>query len=134
MSSPDTATYGVTSMIAPLRRVLVRRPATEGDWAGAAWRTPDPDLLARQHEDFCELLADLGPQVEVADALDGQVDAVYMHDPMVMTGRGGIALKMAKPMRMREPGHAAAELERLGIPLLGVLSGDAYADGGDRYW
>jgi len=137
MSSPDAAaaaTYGVTSMIAPLRRVLVRRPVTFGDWAGAGWRTPDPDLLARQHEDFCELLADLGPQVEVADALDGQVDAVYVHDPMVMTGRGGIALQMAKPARAREPRHAAEELERLGIPLLGVLSGDAYADGGDRYW
>jgi N-dimethylarginine dimethylaminohydrolase len=137
MSSLDAAAaaaYGVTSMIAPLRRVLVRRPAVEGDWAGAAWRTPDPELLARQHEDFCELLAGLGPEVEIAEALDGQVDSVYMHDPMVMTARGGIALQMAKPARVREPAHAAEELERLGIPLLGALSGDAYADGGDRYW
>ena len=134
MSAPEAATYGVTSMIAPLRRVLVRRPATSGDWAGAAWRTPDPGLLARQHEDFCELLAALGPEVEVAEALDGQVDSVYMHDPMVMTARGGIALQMLKPARVREPEHAARELERLGVPLLGRLSGDAYADGGDRYW
>jgi N-dimethylarginine dimethylaminohydrolase len=134
MSSPDTTTYGVTSMIAPLRRVLVRRPATSGDWAGAAWRRPDADLLARQHEDFCELLAGLGPEVEVAAALDGQVDAVYMHDPMVMTARGGIPLRMRKPVREREPGHAAEELARLGIPVLGTLSGDEYADGGDRYW
>jgi dimethylargininase len=137
MSAPDAAAaarYGVTSMIAPLRRVLVRRPATSGDWAGAAWRTPDPDLLVRQHEDFCALLAGLGAEVEVADALEGQVDSVYVHDPMVMTGRGGIPLQMAKPARVREPGHAAEELERLAIPVLGTLSGDAYADGGDRYW
>ena len=134
MSSPDTATYGVTSMIAPLRRVLIRRPATSGDWAGAGWRTPDPELLARQHERFCELLAELGAQVEVADALEGQVDAVYMHDPMVMTARGAIPLRMIKPARVREPGHAAEELERLGIPVLGTLEGDEYADGGDRYW
>jgi len=126
--------YGVTSMIDPLRRVLVRRPALAGDWADAAWRTPDPDLLAAQHDAFCALLADLGPEVEVAPALDGQVDAVYMHDPMVMTGRGGIPLRMAKPMRTREPGHAAEELERLGIPVLGTLDAPAYADGGDRYW
>ena len=128
------AKYGVTSMIAPLRRVLVRRPATSGDWAGAAWRRPDRDLLARQHQEFCELLAGLGAEVEVAEALEGQVDSVYVHDPMVMTGRGGIPLQMAKPARVREPGHAAEELERLGIPVLGTLSGDAYADGGDRYW
>ena len=134
MSAPDTATYGVTSMIAPLRRVLVRRPATAGDFAGAAWRTPDPGRLAAQHEAFCALLAELGAEVEVAEALDGQVDAVYMHDPMVMTGRGGIPLRMAKPARTREPEHAAAELARLGIPLVGTLEAPAYADGGDRYW
>jgi N-dimethylarginine dimethylaminohydrolase len=135
MTSPDTAAaYGVTSMIAPLRRVLVRRPALSGDWAGAAWRTPDPDRLAAQHEAFCALLAALGPEVEVAGALDGQVDAVYMHDPMVMTGRGGIPLRMAKPARRREPGHATEELGRLGIPVLGTIEAPGYADGGDRYW
>jgi N-dimethylarginine dimethylaminohydrolase len=137
MGIPDAAaaaTYGVTSMIAPLRRVLVRRPATAGDWAGAAWRTPDPDRLSAQHEAFCELLADLGAEVEVAPALDDQVDAVYMHDPLVMTARGGIPLRMAKPARTREPGHAALELERLGVPVLGTLEAPAYADGGDRYW
>jgi dimethylargininase len=126
--------YGVTSMISPLRRVLVRRPSRDGDWAGAGWRTPDAGLLARQHEAFCELLARLGPEVEVAPALDGQVDSVYMHDPLVMTGRGGIALRMAKPARRAEPGHAADELERLAIPVLGKLAAPAHADGGDRFW
>jgi dimethylargininase len=121
-------------MTAPLRRVLVRRPALAGDWKGAAWRTPDPTLLAAQHEAFCELLDGLGARVEIADALEGQIDAVYMHDPMILTGRGGISLRMAKPARRQEPAHAARELERLGIPLLGRLDPPAYADGGDRYW
>jgi dimethylargininase len=137
MARPEAtaaAPYGVSSMIAPLRRVLVRRPATTGDWAGAAWRTPDADLLRSQHERFCELLEQLGARVEVAEALDGQVDAVYMHDPMVVTGRGGIALRMAKPARRREPEAAAQELERLGIPVLGALDAPAFADGGDRLW
>jgi N-dimethylarginine dimethylaminohydrolase len=129
-----TAPYGVSSMIAPLRRVLVRRPAIAGDWAGAAWRKPDADLLRSQHEAFCELLERLGARVEVAAALDGQVDAVYVHDPMVMTRRGGIALRMAKPARRREPEAAAQELERLGIPVLGALEAPSYADGGDRLW
>jgi N-dimethylarginine dimethylaminohydrolase len=127
-------TYGVTSMTAPLRRVLVRRPATSGDWEGAGWRVPDPVALARQHEAFCALLAGLGPEVEVAGALDGQVDAVYMHDPLLVTARGGIPLNMRKPARRREPGHARDELERLGVPVLGMLPGDAYADAGDRFW
>ena len=39
-----------------------------------------------------------------------------MHDPLIMSGRGGIPLNMAKPARMREPGHAAEELERARHP------------------
>ena len=72
--------------------------------------------------------------MEVADALDGQVDAVYMHDPLLVTARGGIPLRMHKPARAREPGHAREELERLGVPVLGELPEGAYADGGDRFW
>jgi dimethylargininase len=121
-------------MTAPLRRVLVRRPATTGDWAGAGWRTPNPVALARQHEAFCALLAELGARVEVADALPGQVDAVYMHDTLIVSARGAVPLCMAKPARRREPEHAAQELERLGVPLLGRLEAPAYADGGDRFW
>ena len=129
-----TATFGVTSMTARLRRVLVRRPATSGDWHGAGWRVPDAAALARQHEAFCTLLAQLGTVVEVAGALDGQVDAVYMHDPLLVTARGAIPLRMRKPVRAREPAHAREELERLGVPILGDLPDGAYADGGDRFW
>ncbi len=126
--------FGVTSMTAPLRRVLVRRPATAGDWVGAGWRVPDPVALARQHDAFCELLVELGAELEVAPALEGQVDAVYMHDPLLLTARGGIPLRMRKPARTAEPAHAREELERLGIPILGELPDGAYADGGDRFW
>jgi N-dimethylarginine dimethylaminohydrolase len=126
--------FGVTSMTAPLRRVLVRAPATSGDWEGAGWRVPDPAALERQHEAFCALLAALGAEVELAPALPGQVDAVYMHDPLLMTARGGLPLRMRKPARAREPGHAREELERLGVPVLGALPEGAYADGGDRFW
>jgi len=128
------ARYGVTSMVAPLKRVLVRRPATAGDWDAAGWRTPDPAALTAQHEAFVTLLGDLGAEIELAGALDQLVDAVYMHDPLIMTARGGIPLNMAKPIRSKEPGHAAEELARLDIPVVGTLEGDAYADGGDRFW
>jgi N-dimethylarginine dimethylaminohydrolase len=127
-------TFGVTSMTAPLRRVLVRRPATAGDWVGAGWRVPDAVALAAEHEAFCALLAGLGAEVEIAPVLEGQVDAVYMHDPLLMTARGGIPLRMRKPARAREPAHAREELERLGVPVLGELPEGAFSDGGDRFW
>src|SRR3954454_24727048 len=110
-NEPMTA-YGVTSMVAPLQRVLVRRPATSGDWDDAGWRTPEPTTLERQHAQVVELLDGLGREIELAAALDGQVDSVYMHDPLIMSGRGGIPLNMAKPARVKEPAAARDEFER----------------------
>jgi dimethylargininase len=57
-----------------------------------------------------------------------------MHDPLLMTARGGIPLHMRKPVRAREPAHAREELERFGVPVVGELPDGAYADGGDRFW
>ncbi len=128
------ASFGVTSMSAPLRRVLLRTPATDGDWLGAGWRTPDPDRLLAQHAALCELLEGLGVEVEVAVPLDGLVDSVYMHDPVMLTGRGAIPLRMRKPVRSTEPEAIRTELERLGVPTLGTLPEGAWADGGDRFW
>src|SRR5579863_10373100 len=91
--------YGVSSMCAPLRRVLVRRPSTSGDFAAANWRLPDPGLLLAQHEAFCELLGSLGCQVETAPALGGLVDAIYIRDPGLVTQSGGVLFQMAKPAR-----------------------------------
>jgi dimethylargininase len=126
--------FGVRSMAAPLRRVLVRRPATTGDFTGADWRTPDPELLGRQHDQFCELLADLGCDVEIAAAADEMVDATYVRDPGMVTGRGAVLFQMAKPARAHEPPLLGTALEAAGVPVVAELSGQARADGGDIIW
>jgi N-dimethylarginine dimethylaminohydrolase len=126
--------YGVSSMCSPLRRVLVRRPATAGDFAGAGWRRPGPGLLRAQHEAFCELLTSLGCQVEVAAAVNGLVDATYIRDPGLVTQRGGVVFQMAKPARRDEPLHLATALQAAGVPVVARLDGAARADGGDFVW
>ena len=126
--------YGVNSMCAPLRRVLVRRPATAGDFAAADWRQPDPVLLSAQHDAFCALLASLGCEVEAAAALDGLVDATYIRDPGLVTPRGGVVFQMAKPARGEEPRYLGAALEAAGVPVVARLNGAARADGGDFVW
>lgn len=128
------ARYGVRSMVAPLRRVLVRRPATTGDFAGADWRRPDPELLDRQHDQFCQLLTDLGCDVEVAAAADNMVDATYVRDPGMVTGRGAVLFQMAKPARAEEPPLLGTALEAAGVPVVAELSAAARADGGDIIW
>ena len=54
--------------------------------------------------------------------------------PAGRDGRGGIPLRMAKPARMREPGHAARGAPTARHPRAGDARGHAYADGGDRFW
>lgn len=129
--------YGSASMWGELRRVLVRRPLPEdaAAWEPYGWHAaPDVPAAQAEHEAFCALLEDLGARVEVAPALEGQVDAVYMHDPVIVSARGAIALRMAKPARRAEPEAMVRELERLGVPVLATLEAPAYADGGDRLW
>ena len=51
-------------MSADLRRVMVVRPTTTGNFAGAGWRTPDGDVLLRQHAAFVAVLERLGMRRE----------------------------------------------------------------------
>jgi N-dimethylarginine dimethylaminohydrolase len=129
-----TAAFGVRSMSAELRRVLVVRPTTTGDFAGAGWRSPDGDALLREHDAFVALLDGLGVEVVVATAPTGMVDACFAYDPVFVTGAGAIQLQMTKPARRDEPAFLAAEVERAGVPVVARLSGAATADGGDMFW
>jgi dimethylargininase len=126
--------FGVRSMVAPLRRVLLRRPAASGDFTAADWRIPDPDLLVRQHDRLCQLLADLGCAVELAEAADGMVDATYVRDPGMVTGRGAVLFQMSKAARAGEPPLLGTALEAAGVPVVAELAGPAMADGGDIIW
>ena len=130
----EVETYGVTSGVARLRRVLVRTPATSGDFAAAGWRQPDATTLLRQHAAFCELLSDLGCDVVVAPPVEGLVDACYMYDSAFTIGDGAIVLRSAKPARATEWEPAAAALADAGVPIVAHLAGDATADGGDLFF
>lgn len=135
MSTTESAPFGVRSMSAPLRRVAVRRPTVSGDWTEANWsQAPDPVALERQHEEFVELLTELGVGVELLDSLPDQLDACYVRDPVVVLDAGTVVLRAAKPVRRREGKFLAADLERLGVPSAAVLTEPALADGGDLIW
>src|SRR5439155_21778281 len=97
------AAFGVRSMTAPLRRVLVGSPCLAGDFAGAGWRQPDVELLRAQHWAFCELLESLGVDVTVLQPGDALVDCCFVYDPVFVTGAGQIVLRMPKAARVPEP-------------------------------
>lgn len=134
-AATNARTYGVRSMVAPLRRVAVRPPAARGDYPAAHWAQPlDLDRLAVQHAAFVSLLERLGCQVEVLEPADDMPDACFVYDPAFVVGDGFIELRGAKVVRAGEPPLLAVQLEDLGIPIVGRLTSPATADGGDMFW
>ena len=135
MTTSQSPQWGTPDMVSQLERVLVRTPTTVGKFVQEGfWRQPDTAALLIEHKSFTELLESLGCTVDVAPPVDGLVDAVYMHDPMIMTPHGAILLRMAKPVRSPEPAEFRKDLEGLGVPILGQLTDPAFADGGDKVW
>ncbi len=127
--------FGVTSMIGELSSVAVRPPSMRGDYAAAHWSQPlDLDRLAEQHAQFVTLLERLGCGVIHLDPVDDMPDAIFTYDPCFVVGDGFVEFQGGKTVRMGESPLLSSELQDLGIPLLGRLTGEATADGGDMFW
>ena len=126
-------------MIAPLRRVLVRRPdAAFGNADPARWHYASKinlDIVQREHDDFCDLLHRAGAEVIYHDLdLPEHADAIFTFDPSLMTTAGAILLSMGKSLRRGEEAAQGRMFEKLGIPIYAKLDGDARAEGGDTLW
>jgi N-dimethylarginine dimethylaminohydrolase len=134
MTPTAPGAFGVRSMTAPLRRVAMRIPSTDGDFGDAGWRPPDPKLLIWQHERLAALLESVGVEVVLLPPLAGLPDACFVYDPVMVTGAGAVVLRSAKRVREAEAEPLAADLEAIGVPVAGRLTGTARADGGDMLW
>lgn len=131
--------FGAQSMVLPLRRVLVRRPdAAFADADPAAWHyTARPDLVAAQleHDQFVRILSAAGAEVIRHDApAPGMADAIYVHDPVLITDRGAILMRMGKPLRRGEEEAIGRCLEAAGVPIHFRLHGEALGEAGDCLW
>ncbi|MEY4311356.1 MAG: hypothetical protein RLZZ571_126 [Actinomycetota bacterium] len=130
--------FGVSSSVATLKRVAVRTPTRDADYEAAHWlgapEDLDLDALIRDHGIFVQLLRDLGCDVEVLPEAPGQPDAIFTYDPAFVIPSGVVQFQGAKDARKKEPALLAGDLNAIGIPTVGVLTGGATADGGDMFW
>jgi dimethylargininase len=136
---PMTTPYGCQSMVAPLRRVLVRRPDEAfGTADPVRWHyTSRPDLeeARREHDALVDLLREAGAEVIGHDEpLPDRADSIYVFDPVLITERGTVVLRMGKALRRGEEEALGRRLEEIGVPILGALQGEATAEGGDLLW
>jgi dimethylargininase len=126
-------------MTAPLREVLVKRPA---EAFGRAFTDPahgflhpvDLDAARREHDAFVEVLIRLGVEVHQLETETASPDLVYAFDPLIVSNAGAIALRAGKPNRRGEE----LILERWtlghGIPTVGRVEAPGTVEGGDTFW
>ncbi|HEX9057391.1 MAG TPA: arginine deiminase family protein [Ktedonobacterales bacterium] len=134
---PVTREYGGPSMVAPLRRVLLKQP-DEGVAEAARWREfgyhhpPDVAAARREHAAFADVLRQAGVEVALAEERQPErLDSIFATDPAIVTEAGAIIGSPGKELRRGEEAALARELTGLGVPILGALSGDATLEGGD---
>ena len=132
-------TWGGQSMVAPLRRVLVRRPAPPtSDDAAARFGYPravDHERAAREHAGFHQLLIEGGAEVIVAGPDDpGLLDAIFAYDPSIVTDAGAVLLRPGKDVRLPEVALAERTYAELAIPIAGRIDAPGTVEGGDTLW
>jgi len=131
--------YGSQSMVEPLKRVLVRRPDEAfGNADPARWHyvsQPDLEGARAEHDALVTTLREAGCEVLFHEtSLPDHADAIFTHDPVIVTDEGAVVLRMGKAERRGEEAAIAATLEALDVPVLATLEGEATAEGGDLLW
>jgi N-dimethylarginine dimethylaminohydrolase len=126
-------------MVEPLKKVLVRRPDEAfGNADPKRWHyvsRPDLEKARAEHDAFAATLREAGCEVLYHEAeLPEHADAIFTHDPVIVTDEGAIILRMGKEQRLGEEAAIGATLEELGVPTLATLEGEATAEGGDLMW
>lgn len=134
-----TRPYGCQDMVSPLRSVLVKRPdAAFGSADPQAWHytgQPDLSIAQQEHDALTGILRKSGAEVIYSDEyLPDHADAIFAFDPSLVTDAGAIILSMGKEKRRGEEAAMARTYEKLGIPILATLHGEARAEGGDLLW
>lgn len=132
-------TFGAQSMVAPLRRALVKRPGTA---FGRAFEDPalgflhpvDLPRAQREHDALVSLLTSLGVEVDVLGVESGSADDIYTFDPLLVADQGVIRLRSGRASRRPETPILADWMTDRGIPTLGRIEAPGTVDGGDTFW
>jgi dimethylargininase len=118
--------FGVNSMVAPLKRVMVVSPKPFP--GNVTWQefnyfhAPDEAKTVAEHAAFRQILKAEGCEVVTVDQYDSSLqDALFTHDPSLMTPFGAIVARMGKTLRLGENALHTETYKNLEIPILGQI-------------
>jgi N-dimethylarginine dimethylaminohydrolase len=120
--------YGVRDEVSPLVSVLLHRPGEE------LLASVDPASVCML-EPLADAYRQSGVEVHYLEpGLAPPPNTMYLADLFFMTPRGAILSRPAMAVRRGEERLAADGLDRLGIPVLGSVSGNGTFEGADAAW
>ncbi len=136
--------WGSQSMVAPLRRVIVKRPeealcsagTIERQWRALGYTAPPIlERASEEHRKFVSFIEAAGAEV-LALPVDERtgLDSLYTHDAGIVAEAGAVVFNTGKPERRGEGAALAEALERWGVPVLGRVEAPATVEGGDTLW
>jgi arginine deiminase len=97
----------------------------------------EPDYIKAQaeFEQFLTIIKEHVTEIEFLPLSETVgLDSLYAHDPVKFTKKGAIILKSGKKLRQPEADAYKEFLQEKNIAIVGELTGDAVADGGDLVW
>ena len=134
----------LSSMIDKLTDVIVKHPKDafiSQEHLQANWKKfnyisePNYEKALEEYEEFLAILSKHVENIYFLPKDDSVgLDSLYAHDPVKFTPKGAIILKSGKELRENEANVYKRFLEENNIPIIGELTGEARADGGDIIW
>ena len=135
----NTIEFGVSSMVAPLVSVALRKPGNEmlnGDikkWHYA--KELVPTKVRAQYQGFIDLLEKSGTEILwFNDEDDGLSDSVFTYDPSLVTPKGAILMNPGKILRKDEVSLHRSFYDERGINIIGSITAPGSAEAGDFFW
>ena len=133
-----------SSMYAPLKHVIVKHPKDafrSQEHLSDKWKTfnylsePNYNEALREYAEFTSILEKYVEKIDyLPESEEVGLDSLYAHDPVKFTPNGAMILKSGKKLRQSEAAVYKTFLQEKGIAIIGELTGDAVADGGDIVW
>jgi N-dimethylarginine dimethylaminohydrolase len=139
-----TFDFGLLNEFGSLKKVALRNPAAafvsdtkiDHEWRELNYHSrPSLADATAEYNALENLLTVAGAEIIHLPAnSELTLDAIYTRDSLVVTPRGLVKPRLGKPQRRSESTVNSAALEKIGVPVLGEITGHGKVEGGDLVW